>query len=388
MNVIFLAGGPWQKPFVKYLKNKGHFVAVVNPISTQTTDLADLHIKCDVNDLMEIGKYVQRLNPLFITSDQSDISTLAVAKLSEEWKLPGNSVSTIENLTNKFNIYQFAKQIGVPVPNTELIYSTEDICNYGIKHGFPIIVKPTDETNSRGVRKINSIEEITEEIFQECLKFSKSKQVIVQDFVSGQMVTLEGVCSGNKHKTIANSRKNDYFKPGINSDIQYPSNLPDSLMNRIVKDNDNYVESSGMKFGLTHSEYIVNDDNYYLIEIGGRGGGAGITDKIVPWVSGIESYDVIYQSLMGQTFDVQSLRPIRRNALLKYYLKEEVENCTQDKIDLIKNTSGVSDFQFDFIGQQYVKDYNDVRHSMGIYLANSENEINVISNLVKFILES
>ena len=383
MKIIFIAGGTWQKPFVKYLKDKGHFLAVVNPIVTDTTLLSDYHIKADVSDLKEINKKIKIIKPSFITSDQSDISTLTVAKLSEKWGLPGNKVETINKLTNKYSIYKLAKKIGIPVPETRLVKSVKNIFEFANSHGFPIIIKPTDATNSRGFRKIESYEEITNDIFQSSLKFSKSKQVIVQKFICGNMITLEGICSGKKHKTIASSKKNIYFKPGINSDIQYPSDLPNEFLKSIIADNDKYVESTGMEFGLTHSEYIINNNSHYLIEIGGRGGGAGITDKITPWVSGVQSYDILYDSLIGQTFDVKSLTVTEKPALLKYYQKEDVANCTDEKIERIRNIKGVADFQFDFIGQQYVKDNNDTRHSMGIYLAESEGGIKEIESFVK-----
>ena len=32
-------------------------------------------------------------------------------------------------------------------------------------------------------------------------------------------------------------------------------------MQKIIETNDKYVEESGMKFGLTHSEYIINNNN-------------------------------------------------------------------------------------------------------------------------------
>ena len=386
MKVVFIAGGAWQKPFVKYLKDKGHFVAVVNPVVTETTLLADLHIKSDVNDLDKINNAIDEIKPSFITSDQSDISTLTVARLSEKWNLPGNSVEVIDKLTNKYSIYKLAKDIGVSVPETKLVNNIEDIHEFARLYGFPIAMKPTDATNSRGFRRIDSYQEITESLFQDSLRFSKSKQVIVQKFVYGYMITLEGICSGNQHRTIASSKKNSFLKPGINSDVQYPSCLPNELLDRIIVDNDRYVESAQMKFGLTHSEYIIDGDSYYLIEIGGRGGGAGITDKIVPWVSGIQSYDILYASLLGQVVDVKSLVALQRPALLKYYREEDVLNCTKQKAELIRKIPGVADFQFNFIGQQYVKDANDIRHSMGIYLADSEDEIKEIEQQIQAAL--
>ena len=380
--IVFVAGGVWQKPFVTYLKNKGHFVAVVNPVVTPTTQAADYHIRADVNDVEEINKHIADLGPVFITSDQSDISTLTVARLSQHWNLPGNSVEVIDRFTNKFRMYTFGKSISVPVPVTRHARSEADIRAFAAAVGFPVIIKPVDATMSRGFCKFDSDAEITQDALDNALRFSKSKSVIVQKFVPGYMVTLEGVCSGGKHRTIATSKKDEYFKPGITSGVRYPSRLPAGLLAEIVATNDRYVEAAEMAFGLTHSEYMVNDNGFWLIEIGGRGGGAGITDKIVPWVSGINPYDVLYQSLLGNTVDVKALSVSTRPALLKYYQIEEMANCTEEKAEVIRGIPGVAEFQYNFIGKQYVSDPNDSRHTMGIYLADDEAGLQAVADRV------
>jgi len=383
--IIFVAGGPWQKPFLMYLKNKGHFVSVVNPTITETTLIADYHIKCDVNDIDKINNYIKKTKPIFITSDQSDISTFAVSQLSEKWGLPGNNTEVIQKFTNKYSIYNFAKSIKINVPETKIVQSHKDIEAFAHVHGLPVIIKPTDATMSRGFRKIESLNEIDQDLFNESVQFSKSKQVIVQKFISGDMVTLEGVCSESKHKTLATSKKDEtkYFKPGINSNLRYPSKLSQELLNEICQANDTYVEKSGMKLGLTHSEYIINEKGYWLIEIGARGGGAGIADKIVPWVSGVNTYEIFYQSLIGETIDVKKLKPLERCALLQYYTKEEMKNCSEEKAKVISNINGVASFHYNFIGKQYIKDLNDNRHSMGIYLGQSDLDIDQITENVK-----
>lgn len=376
--IVFLAGGLWQMPFVKYLKQKGHFVAVVNPIVTDTTLLADYHIVKDVNDLDGISEHIEKINPIFITSDQSDISTLAVAKLSEKHNLIGNNVNVIEKFTNKYEIFKSARSSNIPVPQTQLVNTIDDIKEFGDVNGFPIIIKPTDATMSRGFRKINTVKDNSEEILVAAKKFSKQGQMIVQTFIPGDMITLEGICSGNKHRTIASSIKNGYFKPGITQEVRYPSTISSTILEKVIADNDRYVEAAGMKFGLTHSEYIINDTGYYLIEIGGRGGGAGITDKIVPWVSGINPYDILYESLLGKTVNLDNISLLQRPALLKYYEENSVKNYTDDILAI----KGVASFHHNFIGKQYIKDLNDSRHSMAIYLGSSEKELEQVLSQV------
>ncbi len=387
MKVLFISGGIWQKSFVQYLKNKNNYVAIVNPVSNETTKLCDCHIKCDINNTEEIEKNIKELKPDLITSDQSDISTKIVSDLCEKYKLPGNGPDVIEKFSNKYEIYKFAFNKKIPTPHTKIIRSESDLRVFAEEIGFPIIIKPTDSTMSRGFRKINSESEINEKIVEDSLKFSKSKNVIAQNFVEGNMITCEGVCSGGKHKTLATSIKNsnDYFAPGITSMVSYPSNYPKEIMQKIIETNDKYVEESGMKFGLTHSEYIINNNNYHLIEIGARGGGAGISDKIVPWVSGVNNYDIFYRSLLGECYDVKSIKTLDRPAILRYYLKEQINEKQAEKI---KKIEGVAIFYYNFLGTQYISDQNDCRYSMGIYLAKDEKEMNLINNKIEDILSN
>lgn len=385
--ILFISGGIWQKSFVQYLKNKNNFIAIVNPVSNNTTEICDHHIKCDINDSEEIENYIRREKPDLITSDQSDVSTKIVSDLSDKYKLPGNCPKTIEKFSNKYEIYQFASKIGIPVPSSSLINTERDLRDFSKKFGFPIIIKPVDSTMSRGFRKINHDFEINEDIIQNSLKFSKSKKIIAQNFIEGDMITCEGVCSGKKHKTLATSVKisGNYFSPGITSMVAYPSNCPQHILQKIIESNDEYVEKSGMNFGLTHSEYIYKDEKFYLIEIGARGGGAGIGDKIVPWTSGVDNYDIFYRSLMGEECDLKSIKTLSRPAVLRYYRKEEI---SENQANEIKKIEGVAIFYYNFLGTQYVFDENDCRFSMAIYLAENEKEMKNINQKINYILEN
>lgn len=379
--IVCIAGGIWQKPFVQYLKDRGYYIVIVNPVVTKTTELADYHIKCDVNNFDEINKHIAKFKPIFITSDQSDISTAIVARLSEYWNLPGNSVLSIDKFTNKYSMFEFGNSLGLPVPKTALVNSITDVFNFIDLYGFPIILKPVDSTMSRGFVKISTRDELTEDVLQNSMSFSKIKSVIVQSFVSGNMVTLEGVCSGGKHKTIASSIKLDYFCPGITCGVSYPDNLDKDLLHRIELANDTYVEASGMQFGLTHSEYLVEGDNFCLIEIGARGGGAGISNMITPYVSGIDNYKIFHDSLVGNIIDVKSLKPLRRSALLRYYRQEDVSEEQAKKIIKIP---GVATFCYNFKETQYVKNSYDCRFSMGIYLAQNSQQMNELMDQVDY----
>jgi len=382
--IVCVAGGLWQKPWIEYLKYKGNYVAVINPVETAATHLADYHIKADVNDIDTINQHIDIIKPSFITSDQSDVSTMIVAVLSKIWNLPSNPVDSIMKLTDKMQMYELSQQLNIPAPSSAEVKNVDDIMQFGSEHGYPIIIKPVDSTMSRGFRKIDTPELVNDELFNATKRFSKSGKVIAQVFVHGDMVTLEGVCSGGKHRTIAVSKKDGFFCPGINRGVRYPYDTP--LVKQIIEANDLYIHSSGMIFGLTHSEYVYNHDGYHLIEIGGRGGGAGITNKIVPWVSGVDVYDVLYRSLMGEQVDVYELNVMKRPALLRYYTADQVYHCTEAIADMIRRIPGVADFNYNFAGKQYVYDQQDVRHSMAILLSNTQQQLEMLESQIHHLV--
>lgn len=381
--ILFIAGGIWQKSFVQYLKNKGNHISIVNPISTPTTVLCDYHLKCDINNLEEIENFILDKNPDIITSDQSDISTAIVSRLSHKFNLPCNPPIVIDKFTDKYEIVNFASSIGIRVPKTKLVKSLIDVLDFDCE--FPIIIKPVDSTMSRGFIKINSSKDVNEDLLAHSLNFSKSNTLVAQEFIDGDMVTLEGVCSGSKHRTLAVSRKRkeNYFKTGIVSDVRYPANYNCEFLDKIISLNDRYVEESGMIFGLTHSEFIVKEKDICLIEAGARGGGAGIASEIVPWVSGVDSYDIFYRSLMGEAVDVKSLKLKKRSALLKYYRKEDVSKEQAKRISMLE---GCRLFSYNFTGTQFQPDINDCRYSMGIYLTKNEDEMKLVQKKIDNIL--
>lgn len=368
-----VAGGPWQRPLVEFLKNKGHTVHVVNPVETETTRAAHSHIAADVNDTELVHRLVARVGPRFITSDQADIATMAVAKLSERLGLPGNPPAVVERFTNKQAMYDFAKE-HLPVPPTATVHTAADLREFIDRHRLPVAIKPADATNSRGFRCLDSTRHL-EDRLTEVRRFSRSGQVIAQTFIQrGSQVTLDGVCSGGKHKTLAVSVKGPYFLPGLTSFVRYPANICHS----IIENNDAYVEQSGLRFGLTHAEYIIDDDNHWLIEIAARGAGAGITDTITPWTSGVHPYEILHRSLVGEAVDVKALRPLRRPAILQFYHEDQMANCNPEKIMLISKIPGVAKFFYDFRGHQHSSDPLNPRHSMGIYLAETNEELDSI----------
>jgi hypothetical protein len=56
--------------------------------------------------------------------------------------------------------------------------------------------------------------------------------------------------------------------------------------------------------------------------------------------------------------------------------------CDEEKAAQIRQLPGVADFQYNFIGKQYVRDNNDIRHTMAIYLGETPEDIESVKKSV------
>lgn len=305
--ILFLCAGKWQLPWLKYLKNKGHKIILVDPYDTSPcVPYADIFIQEDVKNADKIYEIVKAngYDIELVTSEQTDVSVIPVAMLAEKLGTRANPVEVVERLTNKAICREFIqKEFGKHCPEFARITTIEELLSFVSGAAADIIIKPVDAQSSRGIFKIGKGDD--EESIRECFaitqSFTQKDYIIAEDFVAGRELTIEGICFDNKHVTVTGSNKH-HFRTGIASDLDYPFTMKEGLKEELIAFHNRMVAATGLQFGLTHAEYIINEeaDDFWLIEVACRGGGTLLPSHIVPWVSGVSLYDMLYSSLFEQ----------------------------------------------------------------------------------------
>jgi aspartate/methionine/tyrosine aminotransferase/biotin carboxylase len=321
-DVLIVAGGIWQVPIINFIKNKGHKVFVVDPyLHSPGVPLADKHIACDVRDFETIKSHIGNHQFRFIASDQTDVSVNTIAQLNTLLGLNGNPIEVTDKFVNKYQMRILAASLKIPIPSFAKIERISELHSFIKKAGLPVILKPADSQSSRGVVKIDR-ENIqhSEHFFVNSLKFANCGYLIAEEFIEGKELTVEGFASNYKHRTLAISLK-QHFRTGIASELKYPAEIPENIYNEVERLNDIFVENSGLRFGITHAEYIINmkTGRIALIEIACRGGGTLISSDIINWVTGVNVYELYYNNLLGSAVDVKELAVLKRNAILKFF---------------------------------------------------------------------
>jgi biotin carboxylase len=128
-----------------------------------------------------------------------------------------------------------------------------------------------------------------------------AKQILVEDYIQGNEVAVEGILLDRKLKLLALFDKPDplqgpYFQETI---YTTPSRLPSKLQEEIVNITQKAANAIGLHIGPLHAELRFNDSGIYPVEIAARSIG-GCCSKLLRFNNGISLEELILRHALGQ----------------------------------------------------------------------------------------
>ena len=282
-------------------------------------EYADIKI-ASFRDIESIGKFAEKVQPNSVISDQCDYSFFAQAYLAEKYDLPGPTIKEAQISSNKYLQRVKAEDKDLLIPEYQLVSNIDEVKEFAKRIGFPIILKPIDNRGSIGVERIDSTNEIKDAFFN-ALENSKSWLLIVERFVQGREITIDGyIFNGTCYSIALATKQLISEKNQVAVDIIYPGELSPNLYARAMKINEEVNSMLGYSFGMTHSEYKINSDGeIFLIESANRGGGVYTSEVIVPNVTGIDTLDQYINDCLGIKA-TKNFRSINKNPVILKFL--------------------------------------------------------------------
>ena len=306
--LMVIAGGQWQVPLIRKAKDMDVFVINSNLYpDSPGFRYSDVGLVADVRDREKNLEFAHQYQPDGIVTDQSDLAVPTVAYLCEELGLPGIGLTTAELFTNKYQMRQFLRQRGYPTPEYRLCQSPEDAVDFVAKVGYPIVLKPPANQGSRGVFVVGADSELPDR-YAETRRFSHDDQVLAEQFLPGPELSVEGFKSRERHYSLAVARKKGFaHNPMLASELIYAPATQDPDFESLKHEHNAMVEEMGLRFGITHAEYIFSQGRFVLIEVAARGGGNNLSSHIVPAISGVNVNELLIRMSLGEEID--SLAP-------------------------------------------------------------------------------
>lgn len=299
--IMILGGGENQMPLLKRAKSLGYYIVLCDfRDSVPGIAIADIHYKANTLSPEEVIKVGRKENVDGVVTNSEPAFT-SMAKVAKELSLRCMSEVDTELYKNKYLMREFCKAHDILYPAYHKCTTLEDALHFYHSINKKCIIKPLDNSASRGVYSINSEKDLIE-LFELSKSFSSAlnPSVLIEEYITGTEFTIDGLMTPNGHKCLAISEKKHYaYNENVACQLLFENkneNFDYSVL-RVV--NDRLVNETNIPFGLTHAEYKFMDGKFYLIEIQARGGGNFIATDIVPFISGIDSYTELIKWSVG-----------------------------------------------------------------------------------------
>lgn len=342
--LLVIGAGPGQVPVIKAAKDLNYHVTVVSvPGDYPGFMLADEILYEDIFNTDTIIEYARKQGIQGIISDQSDMAAPLVGRIAETLNLPTWGEETARCFTDKVKMRAVFEKLGLPVPIYKHATTLEQAQSAAKGIGYPIIIKPTDAFASRGVFKIYNETELLE-FFPKSLEASRTKNIIIEQLLRGDQYFCQGFVQEHKLRLYAFSDRYYFNLPDVAIPYTnaFPAKISQDFQKRMIDMFTKVVDYLHPQFGHVWAEWIYNNetDTFYIIEMAIRGGGAYVTEELIPRAYGIDSIPFLVKAAMGnnkKNFADEIIIP-RSAAFYSFLLPEGIIK----KIEGLENVNTIS----------------------------------------------
>ena len=343
-----IIGAGWEQvPLIKKAKEMGCWVLATHGFdNAEGFEFADASEVLDPRDAAKAIKLFKSYNIDAVTADNCDYALYTVGIICQKFKLPGPNFAAISNANNKKKSRMACREAGINQPDFAICNNYNDLVQ-GVPAvgGYPVIVKPVDNRGNFGINKVENDSEL-EEAFYDAVVNSHSREIIVEKFIEGTMMTVDGFCfNRGKHVSLAlASKKMLGGKRRVAIEIIYPGDFSQEIITKAMAINDQVAKALSYDFGYTHSEYLVDEKGeIWLVESTNRGGGVYTSSLIDPAVTEIDLLKCLIQSACGEPVDVEPMTdsPMKNCAILSFFKFENGKIKIITGLDEVRSWPGV-----------------------------------------------
>ena len=305
--ILLLGGSAQQIVAIETAKRLGYETVVCdflpdNP-GQHHADRFYLVSTTDKDAVLEVARKEQIDGVLAYASDPAAPTAAYVA---ERLGLPGNPYWAVDLLCNKDKFRAFLAENGFCTPKAKGYCSVEEAYADLVagEFRFPVIVKPVDSSGSKGVGRIDTIDQARQAI-DYAMSFSRDRRIIVEDYLEAYGYQIAGDGLSVDGKLVFRYFANDHFNPAcvnpfVPISASFPYNMPAQIHDKIHAQIKRLMTLLGMRTCTYNFDIRIDKEyNVYLMEIAPRDGGNYIP-QCIRYATGVDLVECSVLAAMGE----------------------------------------------------------------------------------------
>jgi len=225
---------------------------------------------------------------------------------------------------HKLHMKEKLQEERVQVPAFARITQLKDLEAFVAKIGFPVVIKPVDNSGARGVQRLTASMNV-DAAFAYTKGFAYGGEVIAEKFIPGLQISTEGLfhdghfyCTGFADRNY--TRLDDAVPFMVEDGGDIPTVLNPAQKRLVEAEFEKAARALGIDWGPAKGDMIFGADGKpYVIEIAARLSGGNFCYDKVPWSTGVDIVDILVDMAVGNTVDAARFVPTRSLATSQRY---------------------------------------------------------------------
>ena len=300
MNNLAIIGASYlQLPLIVRAREMGYtthvFAWAANDVGEKA---ADFFYPISIVEKDQILEKCREIGVCGVCSIASDLAAITVNYVANALGLPCNSPEATARSTNKYLMRQAFEQGGDPSPRSILVDDNADLSSLALD--YPVIVKPTDRSGSRGIYKLEGPEGLAEAV-RAAISEGFEKKALIEEFAEGVEYSVECISYRGRHHLLAMTLKYTTGAPHfIETGHREPAPVDEATYERVREVVFHALDTLGIENSASHTELKIAENGLIrIIEIGGRMGGDCIGSDLVRYSTGYDFVRMTIQVACG-----------------------------------------------------------------------------------------
>lgn len=284
--LLLLGGLRYLLPVIEAAHKLGYYVITCDYIPDNIAHkYSDEYQNVSIIDKEAVLKLARELQIDGIMSFAVDPGVMTAAYVQEQMGLPGNPYESVCILQNKDKFRSFLTLHGFNVPKAKGFGTMEEAMQETNWYPWPVIIKPTDAAGSKGVTRVDRIEELKSAL-EYAFEHSITKRVIVEEFIEkvGCSSDTDSFSVNGELKFVSFSAQrfdDDAANPYTPSAYSWPSTFTEEQEAELTSEIQRLLKLLGMSTSIYNIETRIGmNGKSYIMEVSPRGGGNRLAEML------------------------------------------------------------------------------------------------------------
>lgn len=387
-SILIFACGPLQRSIIRRARGMGLFTVGIDPNpEAPAKDEVDAFEVVGGQDFEGTCAVVEKYGISAIVTAAADKPLRMMARIAEKYGFPFYSADCASWSTDKFLMKERFELFGIGHARGRLVSSAADARDLR----FPLIVKPRDNSGSRGVVLSTTPEELEQSI-ADAFQYSRLDSVLVEEFIDGSEYSIEALHHGGRTEIIQFTEKETTeFPYNVELGHRQPAPLSEESMDAVRKVIERIAEALDFDNCPSHTELKINSRGIFVIETSPRLGGDFITSDLVPLSTGINIEDQLLRLALGEPIDTESGRVQRASAVQYFHFSEGIVKSISPSFYALAEAPGVTSFDPEFKVGDRIRPITSSLNRYGSYILSApdrESLLDLIDNYNRIVNDS